>query len=213
MSLVAAGGTHGFQLVDETYTTLDVPGSANTAVDGINDAGQIVGGYDGHGFLLDVDGSYITLDATGAEATRARGINNAGQIVGEYFDGMWHGFVLSDDGYTTLDVPVRSRPSPTGSMIPARSWGSIVRRMTTCTASSPSPNHPPDPQIKTTIGASGPAWLWSGMIAPARRQSGARPRFSVLARGVLQLGGQARLAAAADIQGEQSCKSPFYCWP
>src|SRR5262249_16857103 len=104
-TLVAAGGTHGFQLVDETHTTLDVPGSANTAIDGINDAGQIVGGYDGHGFLRDIDGTYTTLDVPGAEATRARGINNAGQIVGEYFDGIWHGFVLSDERYTALDVP------------------------------------------------------------------------------------------------------------
>ena len=57
---------------------------------GINDFGQIVGGYTGagafHGFLYS-GGTYVTLDdplATGL--TTAFDINNLGQIVGFYTD-------------------------------------------------------------------------------------------------------------------------------
>lgn len=50
------GSTHGFLLRDGAYTTIDFPGAGNTVAFGINDAGEIVGGYfnpDGHdhGFL------------------------------------------------------------------------------------------------------------------------------------------------------------------
>jgi uncharacterized membrane protein len=41
----AAGNSHGFLLDQGSYTTLDVPGSINTYANGINDSGQIVGGY------------------------------------------------------------------------------------------------------------------------------------------------------------------------
>src|SRR4051794_18526007 len=35
-----------------TFTTIDVPGAAFTGVSGINTRGDIVGAYDGHGYLL-----------------------------------------------------------------------------------------------------------------------------------------------------------------
>jgi len=80
---------------DYIFTTIDVPGSAQTVASGINDAGQIVGYYNGHGFLLS-NGSYTTLDATGSSVTQALGINNAGQIVGSYGDASGtHGLLLS----------------------------------------------------------------------------------------------------------------------
>ena len=74
---------------DFTYTTIDFPGATATAIGGINNSGQIVGGYElpdttRHGFL-DVGGSFTTIDnpnaTSGSEAT---GINNVGQIVGAY---------------------------------------------------------------------------------------------------------------------------------
>jgi hypothetical protein len=37
--------------VDGSYTTLDVLGEGFASARGINDLGQIVGWYDGHGFL------------------------------------------------------------------------------------------------------------------------------------------------------------------
>jgi len=61
-----------------TFTTIDVPGAAETGAAGINGAGQIVGGYTdaggiGHGSLLD-KGSFTTVDVPGATATGAGGI-------------------------------------------------------------------------------------------------------------------------------------------
>jgi hypothetical protein len=67
--------------------------------------GQIVGSYQGHGFLLD-KGNYTTLDVPGSSWTWASGINASGQIVGCYGDGNTsHGFLLDNGSYTTLDVP------------------------------------------------------------------------------------------------------------
>src|SRR5205085_7477310 len=72
----------------QVFTTLDVPGSTLTLAHGINDSGQIVGGYDHagpggirHGFLLS-GGSYTLFDVPGSTLTNANGINNLGQIAG-----------------------------------------------------------------------------------------------------------------------------------
>jgi len=64
-----------------SFQIIDVPGAGSTYASGINGAGQIVGEYDGHGFLYS-GGSFTTLDVPGADSTAARGINGAGQIVG-----------------------------------------------------------------------------------------------------------------------------------
>jgi probable HAF family extracellular repeat protein len=67
-------------------TRFDVPNSVATAAFGINDKGQITGGYadeagSGHGFLLE-DGRYTTIDVPGRpEGTTAWGINDRGEIV------------------------------------------------------------------------------------------------------------------------------------
>jgi uncharacterized membrane protein len=71
-----------------TYTTFDDPSGTDTFPLGMNDAGQIVGGYssaDGlHGFLLS-GGTFTTLDDPSATTiTQARSINGLGQIVGFY---------------------------------------------------------------------------------------------------------------------------------
>src|SRR5437773_774333 len=97
-----------------TFTTIDVPGANFTQAGGINDRGQIVGGYSigggllVHGFVLD-HGTFTTIDVPGANFTQAGGINDRGQIVGGYHDavGREHGFLL-DHGtltFTTIDVP------------------------------------------------------------------------------------------------------------
>jgi probable HAF family extracellular repeat protein len=112
--LLALGMLGGGQANAESsyiHSTLDAPGFAGTAANGINDAGQIVGyvvDANGvhHAFLLS-GGSYTTFDVPGSTQTYATGINNAGQIVGFYSspDGINHGFLLSGGNYTTLDVP------------------------------------------------------------------------------------------------------------
>ena len=72
-----------------SFVIIDDPGAAGTIVGGINNAGQIVGGYlasDGsrHGFLLS-GGVYTTINNPNApNSTELTGINNLGQIVGAY---------------------------------------------------------------------------------------------------------------------------------
>src|SRR6266436_2548226 len=67
------------------YTTIDFPGATETGASGINNLGQIVGGYvlpDGsrHGFLYS-GGIFTTIDDPNAlTSSEALGINNSGQI-------------------------------------------------------------------------------------------------------------------------------------
>src|SRR5262245_54625266 len=102
-----------------TFPPIDDPNAVNgrTYPVGINDRGQIVGGYVdangvGHAFLLS-GGQYTTLaDAPNAypNTTFAYGINNRGQIFGNYQDlnGNFHNFLLSGGQYTTLADPPNS---------------------------------------------------------------------------------------------------------
>jgi hypothetical protein len=72
-----------------TYTQIDFPGASATYCEGIDKAGDIVGGYyvGGvlHGFLLSPR-VYTTIDYPGAGTTVALGINDVGQIVGQADD-------------------------------------------------------------------------------------------------------------------------------
>jgi hypothetical protein len=84
-----------------TFTTIDVPGSIDTRVIGINPQGDMVGQYTdavrvNHGFLLS-DGEFTTIDFPDATATGATEITPGGDIVGGYLsdDGVGHGFLLS----------------------------------------------------------------------------------------------------------------------
>jgi uncharacterized membrane protein len=99
-----------------TYTTLDDPNASNgTQVYGINNAGQIVGGYDifQHGFLLS-GGTYTTInDPFATRGTNAWGINGSGQIVGQFAtDTTTDGFVLTTTGYPHSSTPTRRRSPP-----------------------------------------------------------------------------------------------------
>ena len=105
------GGTHGFLYEDGIFSRFDISGSAATEVWGINNAGELVGGFrdeGGEGFLgfLYRDGQITALDVPGSLNTVAHGINNAGQIVGQFDDDEGtHGFLWSRGRYTTLDAP------------------------------------------------------------------------------------------------------------
>ena len=91
------------------------PGTGTLAL-GLNDRGQIVGGYvdadgRGHGFLLD-DGEFTTIDHPDAASeprlgTVLFGINNRRQIVGQYIDTdlRCHGLLRSRSTFTTIDDP------------------------------------------------------------------------------------------------------------
>jgi uncharacterized membrane protein len=102
----------GFLLDRGEFTTIDHPDAVlETAPYGINNRGQIVGGYDTagfavHGFVLD-RGRYTTIDVPGASRTLALRINARGQILGDYEDahGGCHGYLLDKGRFTTIDVP------------------------------------------------------------------------------------------------------------
>ena len=93
--------------ITPTFTTIDVPGAADTGVSGINTPGEMVGSYtyskdgDSHGFSV-TNGTFAFFDYPGAVSTRPNGINDSGLIVGfdgDFFD---NGFLY--DGTTFTDV-------------------------------------------------------------------------------------------------------------
>jgi probable HAF family extracellular repeat protein len=89
-------------LSEETFTPIDVPGSAGTGALGINKKGEIVGFYtdastgQSRGFVLS-KGSFTPIDVPGSTSTLAFGINHGGQVVGIYSDpnGTQHGFLAT----------------------------------------------------------------------------------------------------------------------
>jgi hypothetical protein len=56
------------------FTTIDFPISVTTSAFGINNQGEIVGGYDGHGFLLS-GGTFTTIDVPNSFSTVVEEIN------------------------------------------------------------------------------------------------------------------------------------------
>src|SRR5437899_11165052 len=76
-----------------TFTTIDVPGSRNTAPQGINARGDIVGfstdntTNTGHGFLLSKDGTFTEVNFHGFLQTAPRGIKVRGDIGGRSDEG------------------------------------------------------------------------------------------------------------------------------
>jgi len=106
-----------------TFTTINVPGAAWTNVNGINDAGQIVGTYQDasfnfHGFL-GVGGVLTTVDQPGASSTNVNGINNSGQIVGwgsptPGVQASGGGFLDVGGVFTTVSLPGAGYTYPNG---------------------------------------------------------------------------------------------------
>jgi probable HAF family extracellular repeat protein len=79
---------------------------------GINDAGDLTGGYLSEGFLFDGTdyndpSGYSTFSYPGAASIEGNGINDSGQIVGGYLSsGVWYGFLRDPNGtITPLDIP------------------------------------------------------------------------------------------------------------
>jgi hypothetical protein len=94
----------------DTYSTIDFPGASATAPSGINSSGDIVGTYTlagvNRGFLLS-RGIFSSIEYPGAGDTEAFSINSRGDVAGYFQDASrrWHGFVLSQGGFTVLDDP------------------------------------------------------------------------------------------------------------
>jgi uncharacterized membrane protein len=81
---------HGFIVQNGAITPFDYPGASSTQLNGINDSGDILGGYTTdnvvwHGFVLS-GGNYTVFDIPfpGTSNTAPYGINNKRQIVGGY---------------------------------------------------------------------------------------------------------------------------------
>ena len=124
-------GQHGYtyDLATGAITTLDFPGiiDATTAY-GINDLGEIVGGYcpgiltcppnsvgpTSKGFLY-ANGVFTTLHFPGSGETQASGINNAGVIVGEYIYNLAgpFGFIYQNGAFQTINFPGSLSTRPT----------------------------------------------------------------------------------------------------
>jgi hypothetical protein len=94
-----------------------VPGARWTNIFGINARGDIVGAFGDkdlvqHGFLLPAYGAFTVIDGPSStdhgpppNGTFAQSINARGDMVGTFFDGSVHGFLISGDIVTQLDVP------------------------------------------------------------------------------------------------------------
>ena len=99
-----------------TITSIDIPGSSESAVYGIENNGRVVGSYNAktaqgnvatHGFLY-FHGDVTTIDYPGADATVAHGINDPQRIVGYYrptSSGHYSGFFYDKKNFTSFDGP------------------------------------------------------------------------------------------------------------
>jgi probable HAF family extracellular repeat protein len=87
---------HGFLLSGGVFSAFPVGSDAQ----GINNAGEVVGAFNGHGFLA-IGGTITTFDdpAPGATFNRAVRINDAGQIAGAFND------ATGGHGYLATPVP------------------------------------------------------------------------------------------------------------
>lgn len=90
------------------FNSISAPGSADTFVQGINNAGQIVG-YSGDRSFMENNGVFTQIVVPdGQLGTFARGINNSGQIVGDYFDSNANtniGFIYTNGVTTAVANP------------------------------------------------------------------------------------------------------------
>jgi probable HAF family extracellular repeat protein len=106
-------------LASLTYTNIDIPGVA-TSVSGINNAGVMVGSFEGtdpnsttlfdtHAFVRDAAGGITIIDLPGALLTIPGTINDLGDVAGSIFgdpvDGSTHGFILHNGVFQPIVFP------------------------------------------------------------------------------------------------------------
>ena len=93
------------------YSEIRIPGALSTSVNGINDAGDLVGTYiDGggasHGFVQTRHGLQEVTVPNAFNAS-PEGINNQGDVVGfaQDFTGHFQGFLFHNRAFTAIDFP------------------------------------------------------------------------------------------------------------
>jgi uncharacterized membrane protein len=101
-------------LAQLAFTSIDYPGGTVTTTRGINNHGEIVGGYrvvpqPPHALLIK-GGQFVPIDPAsvlGMHFSQAFKNNDRGDVVGQYVgnDGFTHGFLLHKGVLTTLDFP------------------------------------------------------------------------------------------------------------
>lgn len=136
-------GRHAFVGDAESHSSLDslgVLGTHTSFARGINNQGDIVGGYAGsdgkeHGFIYR-QGKLKKFDApfAGAVGTQLNAINGSGTIVGVWIDrGLTgHGFIYQNGKFTHLDYPGARDTIPFG----INSQGDIVGNWDTAQSST-----------------------------------------------------------------------------
>jgi uncharacterized membrane protein len=109
----ASDGTiHSFFLSGNTFTEYDVPGAVQTNLLGINEPGDVTGGFDPDGSgvfqgFIDRGGTITSFSVPGALSTFAYEINNSKKlVVGYYIDssGILHGYYRDANG--ALHFPI-----------------------------------------------------------------------------------------------------------
>jgi hypothetical protein len=114
---ISDGTLHSFFLSGNTFTEYDVPGTVQTNLLSINDAGDFTGGFDPDGSgifqaFVSIDGALTSWSVPGALSTFAYEINNSNQLAVGYFidaGGVLHGYYRDANG--TLQFPI----DPSGS--------------------------------------------------------------------------------------------------
>jgi probable HAF family extracellular repeat protein len=109
----ALPGEHSFIYKAGRFTALQYPGAKETAVDDINNGGEVVGNFPDaegtHGFVyLENVGAFTTpLNDPPSTIMPLRGVNNGGQIVGGRVDanGNEHPFLYMDRGINPILIP------------------------------------------------------------------------------------------------------------
>jgi hypothetical protein len=114
--LISDGTLHSFFLSGGTFTEYDVPGTVQTNLLSINDAGDFTGAFDPDGSgifqaFVSIDGILTSWSVPGAGSTFAYEINNSNElVVGYYLDGaVLHGYYRDANG--ALHFPI----DPSGS--------------------------------------------------------------------------------------------------
>ncbi len=104
------GNNHGFLYDKGTFTDIGV--GAISGASGINDRGEIVGGYLKCGLCAQLgfvfDGStYTTLSVPGSTFTSATGINNSGtiSITAANANAIYSAYIFDGTNYTKIDAP------------------------------------------------------------------------------------------------------------
>ena len=109
----ATPGEHSFLCKAGKYEPLVYPGAKEIGAQGINNSGQVVGGFPDakgtHGFVYLENVGVFTpaLDCPTGTVTALRGINNGGQVVGGCFDaqGNEHPFLYMAGALNPILIP------------------------------------------------------------------------------------------------------------